>query len=128
MTRQEQNGREWQERMAPLAPQRTPDWPALHERILARARPLLEARRRAARERAESAWLILARWARPGLAAAAVGLLLLLAWWRAGERPGRPTLEEALGPPSGEPATAVLLAVSEPNTETVARLVLEPSR
>lgn len=128
MTMREENGREWRERMAPLAPRRSPDWQALHERILARARPLLEARRRAARERVESAWLILARWARPGLATAAVGLLLLFAWLRAGEPPGRPTLEEALRPLNGEPATAVVLAVSEPNTETVARLVLEPSR
>ena len=121
----ESNDREWRERMAPLAPpEGAVDWAALEARILERARAVLDARRLYG----ASPWEVLAGWARPGLAAAAVLLVAVAAAMSLAAGP-HPTLEEALRPADGEArAGAVLLASSEPSREAVARLVLQPTR
>lgn len=119
----ERDDREWRERLAPLAPPAV-DWAALEARILDRVRSLLHRRRYG-----PSPWQVLARWARPGVAAAAAVAALVAAAWLGshGPRP-RPTLDEALRPANGERFAALVFAQSEPRLDAVARLVLQPAR
>lgn len=115
--------RDWRERLAPLAPPRgRPNWAALEARIVERARDWLAGRPRA------TAWEVLAVWARPGLAVAAGGVLLVLATATLRESEGGATLEDALRPPTAAPSASELLASSEPNAETVARFIFEEAR
>ncbi|MGH7544985.1 MAG: hypothetical protein ACREKI_02250, partial [Gemmatimonadota bacterium] len=73
-------------------------------------------------------WDVLAAWARPGLAVAAAGVLLVLAAVTLGQTDTGVTLEDALQPLNAAPSASELLASSEPNTETVARFVFEEAR
>mgnify|MGYP001095090812 CR=1 FL=1 len=110
----------WREWLAP----RPVDWTALERRILEAAAPRLVARRA---RTPESAWEILARWAWPGLAAAATATLVALAATRTSTGPAAPTLDEALRP-NGDPLAAVVFARSEPPGDAVARVFFEPAR
>lgn len=67
---------------------------------------------------ADSPWEVLARWARPGIAAAAVLLVASLAGWLALGRPGHPAVAEA---PSrvGEPAEGLFAASEAPSHDGV---------
>jgi hypothetical protein len=70
-----------------------------------------------------SSWDVLAAWARPGLAAAAV-LVLALGWWllRAGA-PADPNLEEVLVS-AVAPGAAVTVSAQPPSNDAVLGLVL----
>lgn len=115
--------RDWRERLAPLAPAKgRPDWGALEARILQRARAWLATRPRT------SAWEVLAAWARPGLAVAASGILLILASVTLRQTESGVTLEDALRPANAAPSASALLASSEPNAATVARFIFEEAR
>lgn len=86
-------------------------------RILAAAEPLLAKRRRP-----DSSWDILARWARPGLVAASIAALLLLAAYHlAGSRASaeRVALDDVLASSGNGSVPAVLLAVNEPDVDAV---------
>jgi hypothetical protein len=67
---------------------------------------------------------VLAAWARPGLAAAAV-LVLALAWWllRTGA-PSDPNLDEVLVA-AGAPGAALTATAQPPSTDAVLGLLLE---
>lgn len=66
----------------------------------------------------EGSWEVLARWARPGLAAAAIVLLSLGVWLGQGEQWVSETLADALQP-AGAPAALFASAGSAPSTETL---------
>jgi hypothetical protein len=74
--------------------------------------------------RRPSSWDVLAAWARPGLAAAAV-LVLALGWWllRAGA-PGDSSLDEVLVAASA-PGAALTATAQPPSTDAVLGLLLE---
>jgi hypothetical protein len=81
----------------------------------ARVRAAIGAEPRAERE---GSWEILARWARPGLAAAAI-VLLSLGMWLSGEAESvGATLADALQP-AGAPAALFASAGSAPSTEAL---------
>jgi anti-sigma-K factor RskA len=90
------------------------------ERVLAGAEALL-----ARRQRPASYWEVLAGWARPGLAAAAVALLLIagaVQTWRT-QQPADPqpaVLEDVLVQTAeGNGVAALLLASSEPDVDAI---------
>ncbi len=89
------------------------------ERILAAVEPLL-----ARREHPATSWEVLAGWARPGLVAASVALLILagaLQSRHAAEPPPEPVaLHEVLASGEGGQVLALLVAINEPDAEAVA--------
>lgn len=109
-------------RAPPLSPERRR---RLRDAILARAELALARRRRA-----PSYWDVLAAWARPGLVAAAIVLLVLAAalpWAGPGDAPltGPVALDDALRlTGDDEPVPAVLLTSSEPDRDAVAAAAL----
>lgn len=87
------------------------------QRIMAAAQPLLDRRGRPA-----SSWEVLAAWARPGLVAASVALLVLAAALRFG--PDRPlpepvALEDVLASGGQGQIPALLVAINEPDADAV---------
>lgn len=107
------------------APQRTADQRLrLRERILAEAAPRLARRQRPA------TWDVLAGWARPGLAAAAVALALVLGALELGGDRGRTAaapagLDQVLaaGTENGR-VPALLVAINEPDADAVVEAAL----
>lgn len=111
------------EKIKELNELRAPAWTAdeqrvFHRQILAHVLPVLARRRRPA------TWDVLARWARPGLAAAAVALALLLAALQFGPDRQRPAvqmgLDELLGAGSeSNRVPAWLVGLNEPDADAV---------
>ncbi len=96
---------------------------AARGRILAAAAPLLQRRRRPA-----SYWEVLAGWARPGLAAASIALLLLAAalqFTGNGEETAAPVpLDEVLATSDAGRVPALLVAINEPDADAVVAAAL----
>jgi hypothetical protein len=95
-----------------------PDRRRLRDGILLAAEPVLARRRSPA-----TSWEVLARWARPGLVAASVALLLLAGAWQLRHHP-EPTaqqvaLSDALAVSENGPVPALLLASNEPDADAV---------
>lgn len=102
-------------RIDPGAPTESVDWKGLHARILEDAEPALSRRRGGSRTGRRSWVRPLARWARPGIPAAAAAALALGVWtWTgvpggAGSGPagsGRPPSVEGSGASPGGPVAA----------------------
>ena len=95
----------------------------LTERILAAAEPLLARRREPV-----SSWDVLAGWARPGLVAASIALLLAagaLLTGRMGQPPAEPvTLDEVLALSESGEVPALLVSLNEPDAEAFAAAAL----
>jgi len=93
------------------------------ERILGAAEPLLAMRRQPV-----SSWDVLAAWARPGLIAASVALIVAagaLLSGRVGEERLEPVaLGEVLASSEGGEIPALLVAINEPDAEAVAAAAL----
>lgn len=85
--------------------------PGDHGRFAARVRAALPG------TEADSPWEVLARWARPGIAAAVL-LAASLAGWLALGRPGSPAVAEAPAR-SAEPAEALFAASEAPSHDGV---------
>ncbi|HSG81653.1 MAG TPA: hypothetical protein VLC48_05350 [Gemmatimonadota bacterium] len=103
------------------APARSPEQRRhARERILAAAEPLL-ARRRAPTTSLE----ILAAWARPGLIAASVALLVFAAALRFGQQTPEPVrLDEVLASGEAGQVPAFLVAINEPDADAVVAATL----
>jgi hypothetical protein len=90
----------------------------LHERILLVAEPILARRRSPA-----TSWDVLAKWARPGLVAAGVALLVLAGAWQLRSDPEpaaqQVALSDALAVSESGPVPALLLASNEPDADAV---------
>lgn len=106
------------------APQRSDEGRrAARARVMAAAAPLLESRRRP-----RSSWEVLAGWARPGLAAASLALLILAAALRLGangaDAPAPVPLDEVLATSDAGRVPAVLVAITEPDADAVVAVAL----
>ena len=104
-----------------------PDRQRLLERILMAAEPIF-----ARRSPPATSWEVLARWARPGLVAASVALLVLAGAWQLRHEPDpaaqQVALSDALAASESGPVPALLLASNEPDADAVVVAALLESR